>query len=187
LVASISQVGTDQLRRAGFTVREQVSDIGTQLRRIQNQNPPSQGGWNVFFSVLDGVLNFTPVTNLYLRGNGKSGPPGWPVSPELETLRTAFLDEANIEGQRRVAREIQMQLRRDVPYIPLGHWVRQTAHRDNLVDLPRGFPTFYGVRKAWRREGRQGMPMLENLLMVEVATPGMLDDYLRRVRYEPPD
>jgi hypothetical protein len=31
------------------------------------------------------------------------------------------------------------------------------------------------------------MPMLENLLMVEVATPGMLDDYLRRVRYEPPD
>ena len=136
------------MRKAGLNVSEQVSDLGTQLRRVQNKNPPDQGGWNVFFGILDGVLNFSPATNWNLRGNGKSGPPGWPVSPELESLRNAFLGATDLELQRRVTRDIQIQLWRDVPYIPLGYWVRRTAHRDNVIDLPRGFPTFYGVRKA---------------------------------------
>jgi hypothetical protein len=36
----------------------------------------------------------------------------------------------------------------DVPYIPMGHWVPLTAHRRNIIDLPWGFPAFYGVRRA---------------------------------------
>jgi hypothetical protein len=34
------------------------------------------------------------------------------------------------------------------PYIPMGHQVRATAHRRDIVDLPWGFPAFYGVRRV---------------------------------------
>jgi peptide/nickel transport system substrate-binding protein len=42
---------------------------------------------------------------------------------------------------------MQQQFWRDVPYIPLGHWATLTAHRRDIVDLPWGFPAFYGVRR----------------------------------------
>jgi hypothetical protein len=40
---------------------------------------------------------------------------------------------------------MQLPMRRDVPYIPMGHWVRSTAHRLNISDLPWAF---YGVRRV---------------------------------------
>ena len=47
----------------------------------------------------------------------------------------------------RLAQEMQSRLWLDVPYIPLGSWVRATAHRRNIVDLPWGHAAFYGVRR----------------------------------------
>ena len=73
---------------------------------------------------------------------------GWPNSSRLEALREAWLDTAELAEEKRISEQIQLQMWRDVPYIPLGHWVRSTAHRRDLVDLPWGFPAFYGVRRA---------------------------------------
>jgi hypothetical protein len=50
--------------------------------------------------------------------------------------------------EKRISEQIQLQMWQDVPYIPLGHWIRSTAHRRDLVDLPWSFPAFYGVRRA---------------------------------------
>ena len=35
-----------------------------------------------------------------------------------------------------------------VPYIPTGVFYQPTAYRKSLVDVPRGFPQFYGVRRG---------------------------------------
>ncbi len=37
---------------------------------------------------------------------------------------------------------------RDVPYMPTGIFFQATAHRRNLVDLPKMFAQFYGVRRV---------------------------------------
>jgi peptide/nickel transport system substrate-binding protein len=63
-------------------------------------------------------------------------------------LRSAWLDSADLSSQKRISEQMQMLLWQDVPYIPLGHWVPLTAHRRDLVDLPWGFPQFYGVRRV---------------------------------------
>jgi peptide/nickel transport system substrate-binding protein len=147
VIPLLSQVGADQLRRAGFMVDEKVMDIGTMLRRVQNPKPPAEGGWNVHFGIFDGVVNLTPVSNDYLRGDGRSGAPGWMVSPEMETLRAAFLAAATPDEQRRVTTQIQRRLFDDVPYIPLGSWVHQTALRTDLTSVTPGFPLFYGVTR----------------------------------------
>ena len=59
-----------------------------------------------------------------------------------------WLDAADLATQQRISEQMQFQLWRDVPYIPMGHFVRKTAHRRNIVDLPWGFAAFYGVRRV---------------------------------------
>ena len=144
----VSQVGADQLRRAGMNVDLQVTDVPTMVRRRASKAPPDKGGWNVVFSIIDGLFSYNYAINPALRGDGKSGMDGWPLSPELEALRDAWLDAADVDAEKRIGVRAQLQLWKDVPYIPLGHWVRSTAHRRDIVDMPWGFPAFYGVRRV---------------------------------------
>ena len=94
------------------------------------------------------MFSANPATNSFSRGNGKSAIDGWPTSAELEALRDTWLDATDLSAQKRISVQMQLQLWRDVPYIPLGHYVRSTAHRRNIVDLPWGFAAFYGVRRV---------------------------------------
>ena len=142
----LSQIGADTLRRAGMNVDLQLSDYATMARRMLKTDAPDQGGWNVYFSIAEGAFNHTPATNDYIRGDGKNGAPGWPRSPKFEELRQAWLDAGDLDEQKRIAIEAQRQLWVDVPFIPMGQWLRVTAYRQ-LVDVPRGFAAFYGVRR----------------------------------------
>jgi peptide/nickel transport system substrate-binding protein len=148
LFEAVSAVGTDQLRKAGMNVDLQTMDFGTLMRRRPNQEPRDKGGWNAFFGMTDCMFSANPAANTNLRGNGKSAGDGWPDSPALEVLREAWLDAPDLATQQKISEQMQFQLWRDVPYIPLGHFVRSTAHRRNIVDLPWGFAAFYGVRRA---------------------------------------
>jgi peptide/nickel transport system substrate-binding protein len=147
-VVPISQVGVDQLRKAGMNVDLQMMDIPTMNRRRMSNATSDKGGWNVYFSILEGLYNANPATNAAIRGDGKSGMPGWPSSPELEALRNAWLDAEDVVTQKQISERMQLQMWWDVPYIPMGHWVRSTAHRRNIVDIPWGFAAFYGVRRV---------------------------------------
>jgi peptide/nickel transport system substrate-binding protein len=148
LISVISQVGTDALRRVGMNVDLQVMDVGTLNRRLFNKGPPDKGGWNVFFGISDILSNLVPAANNWIRGDGGKAPPGWPSSPAFEALREAWLSAGEIDTERQIAREMQLQLWRDVPYIPLGHWVRPTAYRRDIVDIPWGTPLFYGLHRT---------------------------------------
>ena len=144
----ISQVGADELRKAGMNIDLQLMDFGTMLRRWLSKEPPNKGGWNVLFTIIDSLFTSNPATNHAIRGDGKSGMPGWPSSPGLEASRDAWLDTTDLDAEKRVSEQMQLQFWRDVPYIPMGFWIRSTAHRRDIVDLPWGFPAFYGVRRV---------------------------------------
>ena len=96
----------------------------------------------------DGLFTANPASNYALRGNGAAAWEGWPKSVELENLRTAWLDAGNMAKQKRICEQLQRQLWRDVPYIPMGQVIKPTAYRHDLADLPSGFPAFYGVRRT---------------------------------------
>jgi peptide/nickel transport system substrate-binding protein len=146
--APISQVGVDQLRKAGLNLDVQTMDVGTLFRRRMSKAAPDRGGWNVYFTVIDVLFSANPATNAQIRGDPRSGMPGWPDSSRLEALREAWLDAESLDVQKRIGEQMQLQMWRDVPYIPLGHWVRSTAHQRDIIDLPWGFAAFYGVRRA---------------------------------------
>ena len=77
--------------------------MGDDDRRRMSKEPPDKGGWNVFFTILDGLFNANPATNYAIRGDGKSGLEGWPDSPKLEALREDWLDATDVDAQKRIA------------------------------------------------------------------------------------
>jgi peptide/nickel transport system substrate-binding protein len=149
-IRALSLMGTDQLRRAGMNVDLQEMEMGTVVRRWLNQAPPDKGGWNAFFVLSDrSVPNTNPYGNSWIRADGLAAFQGWPTSPRIEALRAAWLDAGNIDEQRRICTELQMQLWEDVPYIPMGEYWQSTAYRKDLLDVVPGcFAVFYGVRRA---------------------------------------
>jgi len=147
-IPALAQVGAETLRQAGMKVDLQLSDFATLARRIARRDVPTSGGWDVYFAIPDGAFAGTPATNPYLRGDGKSGQPGWPDSPELERLRQAWLDAADPGAELAVARAMQRQVWSDVPFIPMGQWQRVTAYRSDLTAIPQGYAAFHGVRRV---------------------------------------
>ena len=148
VIHALALVGVDALRKGGMNVDVQSMDFGTMVRRRGSKQPVQQGGWNVFFTFFDSTSNFTPAGNPGLRGNGVDSWDGWPTSPRLEELRQAWLDASDLDAEKRVCRELQLQLWRDVPYIPMGQYSQQTCYRRTLTDVPKGSPLFFGVRPA---------------------------------------
>jgi peptide/nickel transport system substrate-binding protein len=149
-IRELSKVGAEQLRRAGVNIDFQEMDFGTVVRRRGNQGPPDKGGYNVFFTLIDrSIPNTNPFGNQALRADGKTGWDGWPSSPKIEELRAAWLDAADLEQQRRISRELQMQVWEDVPFIPMGEYWQTTAYRKDLTGIiPGCFAVFWGVKRA---------------------------------------
>ena len=91
---------------------------------------------------------FNPAVHAFLRGNGKDGVFGWPISPRIEELRNAWFRAPDLAAQKEVARQLQVQSFQDVPYVPLGQVLGPTAHRAELKGVLTGLPLFWNITRA---------------------------------------
>lgn len=144
---ALALVAADALQKCGMNVDLISSDWGTVVQRRSSKQPNDKGGWNIFFTYLNGTNNFDPASQLGIRGNGDQAWFGWPKSPRLEELRLDWFAAKDIAAQRAICAEIQKQFFVDVPYIPLGAYYEKTAYR-GLKDMRIGFPQFYNVKPA---------------------------------------
>ena len=145
---AMSEIAGDMFRRVGINLDYQAMDWGTAIRRLSNRDTPEKGGWNVWCNYIPGIIAVTPATQSYLRGMGAAGPLGWPASPKIEALRAAFLDAQDLDEQKRICRDIQLQAFEDVPYVPTGAWMQPFAYRKSITGMLNGFPLFHNLRKA---------------------------------------
>ena len=76
---ALSLVGIEQLRLAGMNVDVRTADFGTVIRGRFNKELPDKGGWNVFFTLLDGSYNFTPAGNAYMMTSDSSARTDFPA------------------------------------------------------------------------------------------------------------
>jgi peptide/nickel transport system substrate-binding protein len=120
------------------------------LQRRNSKERPANGGWNVTVASTYALQGVLPPANPFIRngGAGMPGFPGWPDIPLLETLRENWLNALTATEQKHLAAEMQAQMFRDVPYVPLGVWFQPTCHRKDIVDIEPGWPVMHGVRKA---------------------------------------
>lgn len=148
-ITAMGLVGADMMRQCGMNVDLVATDWGSVLRRIVNVEPPERGGWNTMCTFTAATSQINPAAHNMIRGNGRQASFGWPTAPALETLRNEWLFEAGTDDARRaLGRRMQAQALIDVPYIPLGLWYQNTAHRANLTGVLKGLPLFWNVRRA---------------------------------------
>lgn len=147
-VALVAEVIADTLRQLGGNVDFIATDWGLVLQRATNRGSVEERGWSGYVTYLSGLDLSTPASNSTLRANGLRASPGWPTSPEIETLRARWLEVPDPEGQKAVAREIELQALQDVPYVPGGQFLAPTAYRKNITGMLNGLPAFTNIRKG---------------------------------------
>ncbi|MDB5411795.1 MAG: transporter substrate-binding protein [Rubritepida sp.] len=148
VISAMTEVGADMMRSVGMNVDLQSLDWGTTLQRRAKREPVEQGGWSVFCTGLTGTNTFDPAGHLGLRGNGTAPGSwfGWPTSPRLEELRDAWLATADESSRLALGRDIQAALWQDVPFLPLGQYLRLGAWRRELQGMSPTMPLFFNLR-----------------------------------------
>ncbi|MCW3473498.1 ABC transporter substrate-binding protein [Limobrevibacterium gyesilva] len=144
----LADVTADLYKRLGLNLDYQVMDWGTLVQRRAKTDPLDKGGWSVYQTNWPGPDQANPAGHVFLRGNGKDAAPGWAVSPRIEELRIQWLRTQDLEAQKKIAEQIQLQAFQDVPYIPLGQVINPTAYRANLTGMIEGVPVFWNIRRT---------------------------------------
>jgi peptide/nickel transport system substrate-binding protein len=145
---ALAQVAADMLRKVGMNVDFQSIDWGTVVQRRASKQPPDKGGWNIFFTYLNGTGNFDPAGQLGIRGNGKDAWFGWPDMPKMEALRAAWFRAPDLAAQKKICEQLQLEFFQEAPYLPLGAFYQPGAWNKSLSGFRIGFPQFYDVVKA---------------------------------------
>ena len=150
ILKALGDVAADMMGKCGMNVDYVVTDWGSMLQRRNKKEPIEQGGWSGFVTGWAGTDHLTPPGHIALRGNGDQPGawPGWCVSPELERLRSAWLEAPNLASQQVICQDMQRQAMQDVPYFPLGQYQQPTAYRANMTGVLNGFATFWNIKRA---------------------------------------
>ena len=147
--APISQVGADQLRKAGMNVDLQIMDFPTLIRRRMPARNRRQRRmecilhhprWSVQCQSGDEYRDpwrrqeRACEVGQTARSWRRCATPGWMRQISMPRSGSASRCNYRCGGTCRTSR--------------WGIGCRSTAHRRNIVDLPWGFPAFYGVRRV---------------------------------------
>ena len=126
-INALGLVTVDLLRRIGMNVELVATDWGTVVQRRASREPVERGGWSIFHTTAAGDALMTPPIHLFLRSNGADAWFGWPNDPEIERLRAAWLDAPDAAAGLAIARELNAQAMRTMPYVPLGYYWQPSA------------------------------------------------------------
>jgi peptide/nickel transport system substrate-binding protein len=144
MLSAVALVANDMLKRIGFNVEMRTVDNATQNQLRNSKNPPSQGGWSIFFGPFNGYNRYEPAAHLGL----SSVYSGWPKIDEIEALRETWFDAPDLASRQAIARQIQLLVWRDAPYIPLGSYYPLTAFQRGITGVLKGGATFFNVRRS---------------------------------------
>ncbi|MDQ0034831.1 peptide/nickel transport system substrate-binding protein [Variovorax boronicumulans] len=137
------------LKQVGFNVDVQTTDWATLVTRRTKKDLPENGGWNVFITFWGGVDASNPISYGPLTGNGDKGFFGWPNDPELEALKSRFIETTDLAQRKDIATQIQLRVLEGGVIAPLGEGKAPTAVRRGVVSglLPSPAVLYWNVRK----------------------------------------
>jgi peptide/nickel transport system substrate-binding protein len=148
-INAMSEVAADVFNKLGMNMDYQALDWATVAQRLLSQEPLGKGGWSLNANYAPGFSVMSPAAHSFLRGLGRQSLFGWPDMPRVEALRNGWIDATDLEEQKRLCREIQIQAFHDVPYVPLGAFFFASAYRKNLTGILKGgIPLFTNVRRV---------------------------------------
>ncbi len=146
--SALTQVAMDLFRRLGVNLDVALTDWGTVVQRRTSKETVEKGGWSVSMYAFSSMDFLTPATNPTLRANGANTWFGWPEMPKIEALRDAWFEAPDLAARQAIARDIQTEAMRELPFIPVGAYRSQTAIRRDLTGRVLGMALFWGIRRV---------------------------------------
>ncbi|MGD9946204.1 MAG: ABC transporter substrate-binding protein, partial [Burkholderiaceae bacterium] len=145
-----TSVAVEQLRKAGFNVQPMSMDWAALTARRANRGPAPEGGWNLFLTYTYSFNMASPALNFYLASPcGGGGWFGWPCDKKIEALTDEWMAEVDLSKRSAIERQIHLQARESLPYVPVSQSFSPVAYRKNIVDLMEVPATvFWNVRKT---------------------------------------
>ena len=125
-------ITSELLRQAGVDVYVEANDWGTMITRRASKEPLDKGGWNIFHTWTVAADTATPLLNNAIRASGANAWFGWPDDPKIEALRDAWVRAPDVEAQKKIAADLQVEAYKFIPYIPTGQFILPSAYRKNL-------------------------------------------------------
>lgn len=133
VMSQAAQVIAQNLRQIGMNVQLAASDWGGVVTRRSNQNPPDQGGWNVFFTWGGGSSTASPINLFAHAATGRSAWFGWPENALNEQLRNEWAAAPDLATRRAVAQRLNRNMMEYVHDIKTGQWVGPVAYRNDRL------------------------------------------------------
>lgn len=134
-LSAMALVTEDTLRKMGMNVEFVATDFATMASRRTNRDTVDKGGWSIFITGWTGTDVLNPAVNQLLRGAGDTGWFGWCKDDALEALRNEWFDTPDPARQATIARAMQVEAFKSLPYIPLGSTTGYVAYSKQLTGM----------------------------------------------------
>lgn len=150
LLINLAPVARKQLELAGFKVRIDSMDWKTFISRRGVKEPVSEGGWNIFMTAFPSVETTNPAIARGFEASCETAYFGWPCDPDLEALRTAFVQTDDPAAKAEIATRMQLRGIEIGVYGNLGEYVVPAAWRKDRLEGMLKSPAivFWNVSKA---------------------------------------
>ncbi len=149
VLSRLPVVYAELLKQVGFVVDLQSMDWASLITRRTKKDLPEKGGWNVFITYWGGADASNPVTYTPLTGNGESGYFGWPTDPEIESLKTRFIESPDVVQRKEIAAQIERRAFETGVLGPVGQVKGPAVVRRGSVTglLPAPAVVYWNVEK----------------------------------------
>jgi peptide/nickel transport system substrate-binding protein len=127
-------VTKQQIERVGFKVDLHAMDWNTVVARRARREPPSKGGWNIFFTTNPTVDVDNPGTSNFAAASCEKAWFGWPCDPEIEKLRAQFINESDPARRKTLGYAISDRVIEQGVYVPVGQARGFGAYRKDRLD-----------------------------------------------------
>ncbi len=146
---AMSQVVAAQMKKVGLNIDDQAMDWGTVVQRRAKRDPLDKAGWSLFCTSFPGADYVDPLSAPAIRTNGEKGWYGAPTIPEIEALREAWIDSADMAEKKKLATQIQAAVFNEALFVPLGNYRQSAAWHKRLSGHLKGpLPVFWNVAKG---------------------------------------
>jgi peptide/nickel transport system substrate-binding protein len=136
VMSPLALVAADTMQKLGMNVTVLALDYATVMRRRLSHNPPTEGGWSVFFTRWEGALQNPTIFSPIGAACDKAWF-GWPCDAEIERLRTTWVHETDPAKQAEIVDQLNARAEDVVPFVNLGQVLSPMAWRVNVTGIPK--------------------------------------------------
>ncbi len=137
-------VTAENLKKIGVNVDLVIADWGSIVTRRSKNEPPAQGGWNIFHTGSGTASQANPMSSNISPTTCEAAWFGWPCDKEIEKVRQAFIREVDPAKQKQLAETLHKRLwEENIPVLPVGQYQQPFLWRKNITGIMKANTVVY--------------------------------------------